>query len=123
MLAKPKLRHGDLIEWYPSAIKGLRLIWESPEAHLETYDSYGKRTGTANKDTPASFIRHFNIFDLMKDWSEPFEEFRKYGIYLEPSADAIFIDASGSHLTISESEELWRALGRLIVARKRAMEK
>ena len=112
---KPKLRHGDF-GLDAGNLSGGNWV----HINGKTYYPSGVISGLSPTNNTILEEKIGNIFDLTKDWGEPFENYYKYGIRIEISnVDDIYIDAGGSHLTIPKAEEIWHKLGQVIAQTKK----
>ncbi len=128
---KPKLGHGDVIEWANSQIKGVRIAWKSSEPSVfETFDSSGKRKGTASPNPVGNFMHfgnfmhYFNIFDLMKEWGKDFENWyspvsisgvKRIKIRIINGNIHFGTLADGAEYSSENIYEIWKQLGHAIV--------
>ncbi len=118
---KPKSRHGDYGIETCGEDTFLRLITNPASVTgLTVSNEYGE-ISPGNKITTV----FGNIFDLLKEWSKPFENFYKYGVRIEKSNSDkdIYLDSGGSHLALPEAEEVWLELGKAIFDLKRKQAK
>ncbi len=122
---KPKLGHGDVIEWANSQIEGIRIAWESSELSVfETFNSSGKRKGTASPNPVGNFTHYFNIFDLMAGWDKDFEtwesslsisEVKRIKIKIVNGNIHFGTLADGAEYSLENIKEIWKQLGHAIV--------
>lgn len=127
---KPKLGHGDVIEWANKQIEGVRIAWKSSEPSVfETFDSSGKRKSTASPNPVGNFTHYFNVFDLMEGWDKDFKKWESSPAYkdaiqirIEMAEGGIFFGNSGNAATFELKDiiEIWKQLGHAIISAKRS---
>lgn len=117
---KPKLRHGDCVIEHD--IPRVVLNRNKYKGQLASFSRAASDLNGYNYAEQHKGIVLFNIFDLLKDWSEPFRQTFVNDVLLEYSSrfdKAIFINSDHQHLTISEAEEIWYKFGHAIAELKR----
>lgn len=121
---KPKLRHGDF--GYRNAKDGnvqdggSRVLLFKGKDGIGYCDDKYYSGGIAG----SKYLIFGNIFDLLKEWSEDLEHFKfdvhTYGIDTDQRHAPIKV--AGTWHTLTEAEEIWHKLGRLIATYKRTQE-
>ena len=126
---KPKLRHGDfgINEAGSSRIALFQNGTTAAGKNLGLRDDYCP-TGIVNDSDITIFG---NIFDLLKEWSEDFEDWESKPAYenaiqiiIETKFNGIFFGNSGNGATfnLENITEIWRKLGHAIAHLKRKKE-
>lgn len=123
---KPKLKNGDVIEWIglKCSNKGINIIHgkENPNGNLSQLNISKDTAGITSEHPPDKFKKHFNIFDLLKEISEPITKFKTdvhtYQINAKDFPHAP-IGMAGNWFTIKEAREHCYKLFALIAEAER----